>query len=325
MPPRLARLLAAVVAIALVAGAFALRGTLSDDDDTTSSGPGRSGDDGEGYRVLCDEDLGEAACAAVAEATGADVDVMTGGEVLAAYTADGAAPDWDLWLTLDPLPGVLDTARTEFEKGPVTRTIAAVASGPLALLTRADDLPDGCDDVATWDCLTEPVNPAIAVPSDDTALGIVAVAAGATGLHGNTDFDINDYRGTAEAAALDSLLNDSPSAAGSTTADQTQALLRPGATSAAVTIDGLATAVAGTVQGQGRDLVVRDLAPEVVVGVVAVGLGDAGDDALAALREALTDQTVRAALADGGWTGDPTRTSGLPKPDLVYALQEELG
>ena len=61
------------------------------------------------------------------------------------------------------------------------------------------------------------------------------------------------------------------------------------------------------------------------MGVVLAGLGERGAEALATVEPAITDQTVRDALAEGGWTGDPGSTTGLPRDDdLVYALREDL-
>jgi len=329
MPPRLARLLAAVVAIALVAGAFALRGGLSSDDDETTSGPrDENPDDGDdpaagAYRILCDEDLGEAACEAVAALPGvAAVEVMAAGEVLAAYTG-GPTPDWDLWLTLDPMAGVLDTARDQAQLDPVTGTSTSVASSPLALLT-FDGSPLPCSDNVDWACVVQQVRPGVAVPSPTTSTGMVVVAAGTAGLVGTTTFG-REVTDAPEWDLIEDLLDDVETAAGRTTSQQTASMLVPGTASAAVTTAGLAAVRARTPGGQGRGLATAPLSPEVTVGVVLVGLGRGGDDAVRALGDGLTEQTVLDALAEGGWAGGPDASDGLPDPDVIYALQEELG
>jgi hypothetical protein len=331
MPPRLARLLAAVVAIALVAGAFALRGTLSDDEEgSTTDGPGATNDavgegdgDGEAYRLLCDADLGEEACTAVAEATGAEVEVMTAGEVLAegGTAAEGA----DLWLTLDPMPGVLDTTRDEAQLDPITGEEATpVASSSLAVLTFDASRLD-CREPVAWACLVEPVRPEVAVPTLDSSLGILIAAVGSAGLVGSTDFSITTFRNTDERDLVDDLISGRPTAAGATAADQADAMvLRPGAASAAVTIAGLAERQAASAQGRNRGLGTVSLFPPVTVGVVLAGLGSRGEEAVAALAPGVSEQTVLEALGVGGWTGPPAATSGLPEADLVYALQEDL-
>ncbi|QYG93487.1 hypothetical protein HC251_14345 [Iamia sp. SCSIO 61187] len=330
MPPRLARLLAVLVAVALVAGAFVLRGALADEDEPTTNGPGTTtgaggGDDGDGgpYRLLCDADLGEEACTAVAEATGAEVRTVTAGEVL----ADGgaAAEDADLWLTLDPLPGVLATVRAEADLGAITgEEPAPVASSPLAVLT-FDGSPFDCLEPIAWACLVEPVRPEVAVPGLDSSLGIVVAAAGSAGLVGSTDLNITTFRDTEEADLVDDLISESPSAAGDTAADQANAMLRPGSASAVVTVEGLAERQASTVQGGNRGLSTASLFPPVTVGVVLAGLGPEGDAAVRASSEAVSGQTVLLALVEGGWTGAASASTGLPAADLVYALRERMG
>ena len=112
MPPRLARLLAIVAAVVLVIGAFALRGSLSGGDDeegvSTGSGSGagsasgtepRETDDGP-FQVLCDVDLGDAACEALEGSALVDeVEVVSRGSVAGLLEGDGGER-WDAWLTL---------------------------------------------------------------------------------------------------------------------------------------------------------------------------------------------------------------------------------
>jgi hypothetical protein len=325
MPPRLARLLAAVVAIALVAGAFALRGTLSDDDAPGAAGPGPTSNpdgDGEDYRILCDADLGEEACAAVADATGVEVDVMTAGEVLA--EGGTAAADADLWLTLDPMPGVLDAATGVPAAEIPTGEWVPVASSALAVLT-FDGSPLDCREPVAWTCLVQPVRPGVAVPTLDSSLGIIVAAAGSAGLVGSIDFSITSFRDTDEANLVDDLISESPGPAGDTAADQADAMLRPGPASAAITVAGLAEHQAATVQGRNRGLRTARLYDAATVGVVLAGLGSRGDAAVRALSEAVSGQTVRDALAEGGWVDGAGASDRLPAADLVYALQEDLG
>ena len=61
-----------------------------------------------------------------------------------------------------------------------------------------------------------------------------------------------------------------------------------------------------------------------VVGVVLVALGRTDAEAVAAAVDSDAGQTVVEALAEGGWVEGPTPTTGLPKPDLVFAVREEL-
>lgn len=343
MPPRLARLLAAVVALALVAGAFVLRGALAGEDDepradgrdTPAGGGGGGGDEGS-FQVLCDEDLGEAVCTALGEADGVDeVRVVGLGDVLAAATAPAGEAAIDLtavdaWLTPDPMPALLDEARRGAQLQPLTdeRAQVEVTSSRLALLA-LPETPGGCaDQIAVgFGCVIEAdANPPVAVPSNATAVGTLAIAAGAVAVHGDTDFGIGAFQGTAESDLLGRFLDDSPSPAGSTTADQTSAMVvQPGAASAAVTLEAIAERQAATVRGQGRELRSVLLGPETTVGVVLAGIGIQGVDAVDALADAVTGQTVADALADAGWDGEAVRSDGLPDSDVIYALREELG
>jgi hypothetical protein len=132
MPPRLARLLAIVAAVVLLVGAFALRGALMGDDDegvTAGSGSGAgSGTEPEGpldegpFQVLCDLDLGEAACEAVEGSRLVnEVEVVARSGVARLLEEEGG-DQWDVWLTLDPMPGALDAQRQQEGLDPLTST-----------------------------------------------------------------------------------------------------------------------------------------------------------------------------------------------------------
>lgn len=330
MPPRLARLLAAVVAIALVAAAFAVRGALSDDDGDGPAGsgpeatgePGRDGD--ETFRVICDADLGEATCDAVEASPGVDVVEILNAEEVGSAPPEELA-DLDAWLTVDPLPAVVDAARFFADLPPLTAEGARreVASSALSLLVFDGTMLD-CPDPATWDCLVEPVRPGVAVPDPATAMGTVALAAGAAALLDDTAFDINVFRDSPARDELADLLEGVETAAGGSTARQTASMLDPGTASGAVTTADLAAARAATPRGGGRGLRPVPLTPAVTVGIVLVGLGAEGADAVGALGDVVSDQTVLDALAEAGWAGEPAASSGLPDPELIYALREDL-
>jgi hypothetical protein len=331
MPPRLARLLAAVVAIALVAAAFVARGALSGDDGDGPTGagpdataePGSDGD--ETFQVICDADLGEATCDAVEASPGVDVvEILNADEVGSAPPEELAG--YDAWLTVDPLPAVVDAARFFADLPPFTTEGARleVASSPLSLLV-FDDTRLDCPDPATWDCLVEPVRPGVAVPDPATSMGTVALAAGAAGLLDDTGFGIDGFRDSPARDELADLLEDVDAAAGGSTARQTASMLVPGTASGAVTTADLAAGRADTVGGRGRGLRSVPLTPAVTVGIVLVGLGAGGADAVGALGDVASDQTVLDALAEAGWAGEPAASSGLPAPDVIDAMREDLG
>ncbi len=58
--------------------------------------------------------------------------------------------------------------------------------------------------------------------------------------------------------------------------------------------------------------------------MVLAGLGPQAVDATRALENLVTGQTVGDALAEAGWDGAALLTTGLPDPDVVYAILEEL-
>lgn len=325
MPPRLARLLAALAALALVVGAFAVRGLLAGDDGDDAGPDDRDGGSpGGDLRVLCDADLGEATCAAVGQLDGVEVSRPTPARDALVLLSE-PEPDYDAWLTVDPWPGVLEAARQAAGQAPVTGEAVPVASGTLAvLLDPTSDL--ACADPADWACLTQGVRPPVGLPDPDTAVGAVVLGHAAVGLVGGTDFGIGAVR---DDPAVGDVLLDTvgavPAAQRRATAAQVPALSQPGNLSAAVTLDGLAEATAASNQGRQRGLATLALAPEATVGVVLAPIGDRGADALDTLGDALLDETVREALAGAGWDGGAATTTGLPDPDVLYALLEEIG
>lgn len=322
MPPRLARLLAVLAAVALVAGALVLRSALAGEDGgSDDDGPGSGPPEG-GYQVLCDADLGDGACDAVAALDDvAEVAVMAADEAVAALT-EGAAQPWDAWVALDPWPDMLDVARAEAALAPSTGTErVAVASSTPALLTRAGG-GTACDDPATWACLADEAAAGLDVgmPTLRSATGPLVLGLAATGLEGTAAFGIGDVLGGPVEEQLADLLD---SADPGTLAEQAERAPLPGVYQAIATIEGLAGPTVETSQGQQQGLVALPLAPEATLGVVLAPLGPDGPGALDRLRDQVTDQTVTDGLAEAGWSGDAARTDRLPEPDLLYRLDEE--
>lgn len=324
MPPRLARLLAIIVAVGLVAGAFFLRGRVAGDDDggSDTSGERPGGDDEEpsaGFRVLCDEDLG-AACDAVRALDGVDreaFDVLPAGEAVEAMSTGVGA--FDAWVTLDPLPGVLDAAAGSPVAGDGS---VALASSDVAVLTYDDDRL-GCAAATDWTCLaTAAGGNDVGLPDLDTATGIAVLGHAAVGLLGKADFGIGEVRNAEETVdQLDALLE---SGAPRPTADQVDTLLvQQGSYDAAVTTLALARQQASTTRGEAGGLVAVELGPPATLGVVLAPIGAGGERAVDRLKGDITGQTVRDALSEAGWADDPAPSSGLPDPDVLYALQQE--
>jgi hypothetical protein len=318
MPPRLARLLAVVGALALVAGAFVLRGALSGDDEVTAGSGDRDPAGDAPFRILCDDDLGDA-CAALADRAGVgSVEVVRAGEAVTRLTAEELA--YDAWLTLDPWPQILAVAGAP-DRTPAVTDPLPVASAPLAVLV--DPGSSDCAGPTTWACLSRPARPPVGIASLATAVGPLVLAHAAAALQGDTDFGINQLDDDVR-IALEGLLENVGSDGGRSVVDQATGMLQPGRFSAVVAPKERAEALAASRQGRGRSLVVASLGPAATLGVVLAGIGPRGPAALDALTAPARGQTVRLALAAAGWTGPAGTTTGLPAPDVVYALQEEL-
>jgi len=314
MPPRLARLLAVIIAVALVAGAFVLRGAIAGDDEGGSGGGGGSSAP---FRVACDEDLG-VGCEALERLEGV-------GEVTMLDAADAleqmgeGRPPFDAWLTLDPLPEILDVAREQDDSAPVADGDAErVASSALALLAFSDV---ECPAPVDWSCVTGLARSAdVGLPSRTTSVGVLALAAATAGLVGSADFGIDQARAEEVRTPLEGLLD---SARPTPTADQVELIItQRGRYSAVVTTTGLADRQADSAQGRSV-LDSRSFRPSVAIGVVLASIGTRGPDAVDRLREGVMGDTVQEALADAGWSGPPERSSGLPDPDVIYALRLE--
>lgn len=326
MPPRLARLLAIVAAVALVGGAFALRGALSgDDDEGVASGPGSTepaGDPDAPIRVICDEDLGDAACDAIKRLDGVDeLKVMTASKALGEDALGAEDPQYDVWVTLDPWPQILDVAREVDDLGPVAsdETIALATSAPAILANAAGT---SCEDPVKWACLADEAAAGddIGMASLDSAWGPLLLGDAAAGLLDTADFSIRDAQSDPTRSQLSGLLDSAPPGS---LEDQARLVTRPGQYDALATTSGLAERTAATVQAGQQGLTVRSLGPEASIGVVMAPIGPNGAAAVDRLTEGATDQTVSDALAVAGWSGPPGPTTGLPAPDLLYALNED--
>lgn len=317
MPPRLARLLAIVAAVALVAGAFVVRARISGNDDVVSGDSSGKKDAPTGdLRIACDEDLAEV-CQELMGTGGVVVSEVIAGDVLADLiaVADGTAPQYDGWLTLDPLPEMADVGRRTEGLRALDPELVAVARSALSVLA-ATDLD--CDPV-DWACLARTVGADrnVGVADPETALGLLTVGHATAGLGGGSDVGIDAFLSEAQGPfrAVAETSSDGP----------TQALLRrmvtqPGSATATVAPKGPATLAADTPQG--RRLEVRPLAPDATIAVVGAvyAAGDRGDR----VRVLLTDETVGTALEQQGWEPGNERTRGLPDPDVLYAIRQEI-
>ena len=134
MPPRIAKLLAVVAALAMIGVAVLVRSRIADDDE----GDGGDGDPREAFTVMCITEL-EAICRAL-EPEGIEVEVEDAGTTADAL-ADGRRPTFDAWVTIDPWPEMVDSraAAGPNQPGLLDDAPTAVASSDLGARCLAGD------------------------------------------------------------------------------------------------------------------------------------------------------------------------------------------
>jgi hypothetical protein len=153
------RILAVLVAVALVVGAFVVRGARDDDaeaDDPTGSSLPTTEPATAAGELRCITEL-EAVCAVVrAEHPELRVTVQDAGatlDELAQLPDDEPRP---LWLTIEPFPGMVDELRTSTGLAPFAGTPVGVGSSQLAVAATPDrsaELAAGCLDRPLWSCI----------------------------------------------------------------------------------------------------------------------------------------------------------------------------
>lgn len=326
------RLLALVVAIALIGLAFVARGWFDGGDD------GESSDGGDGRpQLLCATELAEV-CQSIAEDNELDVEVEQSG-ISIDRIAD--VPDdqlrelgFDGWLTFSRDAEIAAQKRERNTFAPATgEPSAPIGRSPLVIgiwKDRAAALGQVCPGELTWKCVGElagrewvdaggdpawgRVKPAHADPST-TGEGLLVIGQAASNFFGRTDLSIDDY---ADDAFLDwfSRLEDSARIEQESPFEQ---MLVGGA--ALYDMVGTLEAEAGPQLARAsrdrRDQV-RLLypAPVATADVVYVPVVDA--DGADDLGDLLTGDDGRAALARAGWRvdGEP-RAEGIPdRPEL---------
>ncbi len=161
---------AAVLALALIVGAWFVRDRVIEGND--SGTPGRPA---QARQLYCVTELRDACKAAVA-ASKSDVELVVADAD--ATLAELSRPDAGavLWVTLDPFPDMITASRPQAE--PLAITSQALAESPLALVVEADraaDVATGCPTL-TWQCVggLKALSPTFA-PSR-TAIGAVSIA-----------------------------------------------------------------------------------------------------------------------------------------------------
>ena len=331
------RVLALVAAVAMVAGAYAVRGGFGGDDGIAVAGGG--GEPAEVLRLHCATELA-AACALVAgsderievveQAPGVTADELVEGDGIAA----------DAWLTPGPWVGIVDVLGGGDDLGTATEVLAR---SPLVLAAFDRTLPDCGGDPLGWRCIGDAagdLRPGIQ-GLDDTE-GLLTVGQAGASFFGREAYASNDFEvppddgGPAFAEWAGTLLDAVPR---STFRTPLATMLRTDAATYdfAATIEAVAvSAIRGTRQ-EGSLRVIYP-SPMATVDVVAVPVAGGEESAQAELLDLLGGEDGRAALAEAGWrvAGEAPAggvdaavelppEDGLPDPGVLAALRDRLG
>ncbi|MEJ7585675.1 MAG: hypothetical protein WKF43_16695 [Acidimicrobiales bacterium] len=319
MPPRLAKLLALIVAAALIGGAFWYRSRNDDGGDAgPGDGPSRSGD----LTIACVSELSEV-CEGLEDVKVTIEDAGTTATALAAF--DGGPPPFDAWVTLDPWPEMVDVVRRVDQRSDLFDEPTAVGSMATAILSFAsvvEDLSSECAEVS-WSCLGENAGPQskVAIPPADSATGVLLAGQAASSRLETTSFDREAILDPPSQTGLKRLLGSSSSR--DATAPVRMVQQGPAAFIAAGTGEPVARAATLTQQGRQREMVVLDPEPAASFRVVVAPLvsGERADRAIALL----TGNTGVAALRNVDWTVPAADGgTGLPEAGVLVALRQEI-
>lgn len=334
----MARVIALIVAVAMVAGALFLRERLERPSTPVSA---EDGDQSGPPTLACAAEL-RAACEAVAaDRSDLTLRVEPAGDTLAVI-ADAAGDPPELWLVPQPWPEmaaiVRDGAGTP---GGIGEQSPVLARSPLVLVgfqERLEVLAPVCGGEVTWRCLGEQagrpwselgldagtgtVRPGHLNPTT-SATGLLVLGAAVTSFAGRTDLNRNDLATetfTAWFTALESAIPGFTPTSGSLVRD----MLTRGVASYDVvgTTEAEASGLLAVAPPGPQPLEQRPSEPLATADIVLVALPDAGG-----LDQRLAEE-LRDALAETGWQvegadGPPlSEGAGLPSAGFLLALQE---
>ncbi len=335
------RLLALVVAVALVVGAVVLRSRL---DSSGGSGAdvaaGGSGGAAGALRLGCIEEL-RAVCEAL-DAADDDLTVVIepAGSTMRTLTAPDASAPIDGWLTFAPLVGVVAIERQQKLLDPILgQPEAVLARSPLGISIwpeRADALTATCGEL-TWRCLGERAGERwsalggqetwgtlrVTNPSPvDSGAGLLTVGHIGVSYFGGASFSTNDIRGDAGFGAFFDRVEQLVPTTSSPFEDQLRFERAKFDAVGVVTAQAEPVIARSRYRDGGLRLVVPQPAAFAEVVLVPV-LGAPGAAGAARARDDVVD-----ALVDAGWdavdgaAGAPgPASSGLPADGVLIALR----
>ena len=303
------RLLAAVAAIAMVAGAIAVRDVI-DGDDTSSGGNGGGSD--ETFRLTCATELADA-CEAIEEARD---DVVVTDEDPGATSdrlvelAAGEDPGFDAWLVDGPWEAITADNRSfaGTSGGVLGEASDVLARSPALIVAReetAADLAAECGGTITWRCVGEQAGSLrVGLATPERGDGIVTLAEAVGSFFGTTDYAANDFAQPGFSAWFDDL----------TELSTQDSIGRRSPLAAALAQAGLFDVVGALESQAARLLRGRDgfaaIYPEPMSIAEVTLVPRDGIDATAAL-DRLGSDTIDESLAAEGW-----RTGGSAPGDL---------
>ncbi len=329
------RLAALVVAIALVAGALWLRSRI--DGDSATAGPGGtttvpgSGPASSTTNLVCITELAEVCRAAAAAANGSATSITV---EAAGTTIDRLAAAEDpgevAWLTLAPLPQLVDDLRSRAGLVPLFVDSVPIASSKLVLVGRTPQmgvLAAHCGGAVTWTCLGDAagrpwsdiggqaawgaVQPAHEAPAS-SATGLLSFANAVVGFFGRADLASADLESDAFTDWVRRLERSIPSFGGPQGTPFEQFLLLPQINVVATT-EAEVNASAGA---RRSELTVAYPAPMAQADVVLAT--SAGTD----LPDGVVDELATASTAAGWESPSAASPGGLPSPGLLQALRQ---
>lgn len=319
------RLVATVLAIVLVVGAFVVRQTVLDDDDNGGADDPDRDSSGQLYCITELEDVCrslETDLAVTIEDAAATLDRLT------ALEEGAPAP---LWLTIEPYPAMVDQLREVDRRDPLAYESAVIAASQLGVALPADGrdavLDERCIGTPLWRCIGDhagdrwgeldgeqrwgTLRPAFG-DVDTSGLALASFAAAVAGYFNTPDVRRSQWE--AEAAFLP-WVRTLAGAASSVSLSGGSALgtmrTRPSALDAAATasfeVDALGAA------SEQYDLNYPE--PEMWLQVVlATPGGVAASDVLASSAAAL--------LVEAGWDEPAAAVAPLPNASTMVALQQ---
>lgn len=329
------RLGAVVLAIALVAVAFVVRGaggdeTLSGATSTNDSGaPTTTAPAVADRAVVCIPEL-EAVCAAIADAEpGRDVQVEPVWTTFEFFVAAPAIDDLPLWITVAPFPAMVDAQRSFAGEDPLGLTVAQVAASPLAVAfrdePRSSALAAECAEQDVWACIGDlagapwteaggeaswgTVRPSFGdVTTSATAL--VSFSAAAAGYFGSTTFSRSDWEADPGFSSwVRRLARTVPAADLSSPTPLAQIATGRANVDIAATTDAELAAL-----GAGADRFAVQYPASATTLDAVIAAPDGGDT----VDELVT--TAQSALIDAEWAAPPSTPAAAPSASTTLAL-----